>query len=203
MIDEGAITAAAAYVRDLLAGEASGHGVDHALRVCRTAAAIARSEGADVGVCRLAALLHDVDDHKLFPGTSASLAHAVSFLDAQGVEGDERHRVCQAIREVSFSANGMEPPSSLEAACVRDADRLDAIGALGVGRAFAFGGAHGRALWDESGECRDTTVAHFEDKLLLLAEGMSTQAGRLLAAGRGAYLRGFYEEFVAEWRGER
>lgn len=63
--------------------------------------------------------------------------------------------------------------------------------------------AMGRALWDESGECRDTTVAHFEDKLLLLADGMSTQAGRILAARRGAYLRGFYEEFVAEWRGER
>lgn len=86
---------------------------------------------------------------------------------------------------------------------MRDADRLDAIGAIGVGRAFAFGGAHGRTLWDESGECRDTTIAHFEDKLLLLAEGMSTQAGRSLAAGRGAYLRAFYEEFVAEWRGER
>ncbi len=203
MIGEGTIAAATAYVHGLLAGEASGHGADHALRVCRTAAAIARSEGADVGICGLAALLHDVDDHKLFPETCASLDHATSFLDAQGVDGDERRRVCQAIREVSFSTNGMEPPSSLEAACVRDADRLDAIGAIGVGRAFAFGGAHKRALWDESEERRDTTIAHFEDKLLLLAEGMNTQSGRLLAAGRGAYLRGLYEEFIAEWRGER
>lgn len=203
MIDEQTVAAAIPYAQSLLAQDTSGHGMDHALRVCRTASQIARCEGADICICRLAALLHDVDDRKLSPGTCASLAHTASFLEAQCVDEADKDRVCQAIREVSFSANRMSPPGSLEAACVRDADRLDAIGAIGAARAFAFGGAYGHALWDGTGEDRGTVLAHFEDKLLLLADGMCTSTGRQLARSRGAYLRKFYEEFAAEWHGER
>jgi uncharacterized protein len=86
---------------------------------------------------------------------------------------------------------------------VRDADRLDAIGAIGVARAFAYGGAHGRALHDPTNADSATTIQHFYDKLLLLEGMMATDAGRCAAHHRDAYLRGFLDEFLTEWGGER
>lgn len=173
------------------------------MRVFHTVQHIAREEGADQGIVCLAALLHDVDDAKLSPDTAATLGNARAFLDAHGVTADEAEAVLTAIREVSFSKNGGTAPSTREAACVRDADRLDAIGAIGVARAFAFGGSRGRALHDPTGKDQATTIAHFHDKLLLLKDMMCTQAGRRLAEGRDRYLRSFLDEFMAEWEGER
>lgn len=203
MIDKDVLVAAEAYARDLFAGDASGHDFEHTLRVFHTVQHIAREEGADQGIVCLAALLHDVDDAKLSPGTAATLGNARAFLEAHDVEGGEAEAVLTAIREVSFSKNGGEEPSTLEAACVRDADRLDAIGAIGVARAFAFGGSRGRALHDPTGRDQATTIAHFHDKLLLLKDMMCTRAGRRLAEGRDRYLRSFLDEFMAEWDGDR
>jgi len=203
MIDEAVIGEAKRYVAQAFAGDSSGHDVHHTLRVHRMACRIADEEGADVGVVSLAALLHDVDDHKLSPRTHATLGNARAFLGEHHVAEREAQRVLAAIREVSFSENGSAPPSSIEAACVRDADRLDALGAVGIARAFAFGGAHGRALHDPEGDDASTTIAHFYDKLLLLEEMMSTRAGRRLAEGRTATIRRFLEDFYAEWDGVR
>ena len=141
MIQNAVLEAAERYVREFFAQDASGHDWHHTMRVRRTAARIAAEEGADGGVVALAALLHDVDDAKLSPQTAEGLLNACCFMEEQSVAEEDRQAVLTAIREVSFSKNGAAAPSSVEAACVRDADRLDAIGAIGVARAFAFGGA--------------------------------------------------------------
>lgn len=203
MIDQHVIEHARAYVSDFFAGDASGHDVWHTMRVYNLAARLAREEGAREDVVELAALLHDVDDAKLSLDTADDLGNARAFMRQHAVDDEDAQAVLSAISEVSFSKNGGAAPSSLESACVRDADRLDAIGAIGVARAFAYGGVRGRALHDPTSTDATTTIQHFYDKLLLLEDMMATDAGRRAAHRRDAYLRGFLEEFLAEWDGER
>ena len=128
-ITSAVLMAAEAYAREFFAGDASGHDVHHTLRVARTARSIAAEEGADANIAQLAALLHDVDDHKLSPDTAATLGNARAFLAAHHVAEPDASAVLTAIGEVSFSQNRDAPPSSLESACVRDADRR----VIGVG----------------------------------------------------------------------
>ena len=203
MIDESTLAAAEQFARDAFAGDASGHDWHHTLRVRRLAETIAADEGADLRVVALAALLHDVDDAKVSPATSERLDNARAFLAEQGVGERDAEQVLDAIREVSFSKNGGACPSSLEAACVRDADRLDAIGAIGVARAFAYGGSTGRAMHDPTGDDRTTTIQHFHDKLLLLRDLMCTDAGRRIAEARHEVTQAFLDEFLLEWDGAR
>lgn len=199
MIDAQTMRDAEAYVGAFFSRDASGHDAHHSLRVRRTAVRIARAEGAREDIVALAALLHDVDDHKLSPATADTLGNARTFLASHGVKDGDAQTILTAIREVSFSQNGGAAPSSLESACVRDADRIDALGAIGVARTFAFGGAHGRALHDPTGQDRATSVQHFYDKLLRLKDLMCTPAGRALAEERDAFMRAFLEEFLREW----
>ena len=203
MISNETLVDAQAFARGIFAGDASGHDVEHTMRAVRTARRIAREEGADEGIVCLAALLHDVDDAKLSPETAESLGNARAFLAEHNVDADETQAVLTAIREVSFSKNRDTAPSTLESACVRDADRLDAIGAIGVARTFAFGGSRGRALYDPTRTDRGTTIAHFYDKLLLLKDMMVTREGKRMAKERDRFLRTFLDEFLAEWEGER
>lgn len=107
---------------------------------------LAEKEGADVFIVQLASLLHDVDDIKLSPQTYKNKANAISFMKSQNLSNEICEQVCQIIEQVSFS-NGIIP-TSLEAKCVQDTDRLDAIGAIGIARTFAYGGSHGRAIYD-------------------------------------------------------
>lgn len=200
---EEAIRAAQRYVQAFFAHEASGHDAHHTMRVYRTARRIAEREGADEATVALAALLHDVDDAKLSPQTAETLGNARAFLAGQGICGQEAEAVLTAIREVSFSKNGATPPSTLEAACVRDADRLDALGAIGIARTFAFGGSRGRMLHDPTGADAGSSTQHFYDKLFKLKDMMCTEAGRQMAEGRDAVLHQFMDEFLAEWAGER
>lgn len=203
MIGAETIAEAQSYAREVFSGDASGHDVEHTMRVLNTARHIAEEEGAEQGIVCLAALLHDVDDAKLFPETAETLGNARMFMETHQVEPADAEAVLAAIREVSFSKNGGAQPSTLESACVRDADRLDAIGAIGIARAFAFGGSHGRMLHDPTGINAQTTIAHFHDKLLLLKDMMCTQTGRRIAESRDHFLREFLDEFLAEWSGER
>ena len=105
------------------------------------------------------------------------------------------------IDRISFSRNTL-PPDTLEGKCVQDADRLDALGAIGVARTFAFGGSHGRAIHDPEGEDRSSSIAHFYDKLLLLKDRMNTETGRRMALHRHEYLKNFLAEFLSEWDGK-
>lgn len=188
------------YARWVFAEDASGHDFYHTLRVYKLALKIADEEGADRMIVALAALLHDVDDRKLSPQTSESKGRAVSFLREHGASEEQIAAVVQIISEVSFSTGCT--PSTIEGKCVQDADRLDAIGAIGIGRAFAYGGSRGRAMHDPEGKDDSTTIAHFYQKLLLLKDRMNTPAGKRLAEARHQFTAAFLDEFLTQWNGE-
>ena len=196
------INKAMEYARQIFAGDGSGHDFDHTLRVYHMAVRIAGEEGADVEMVALAALLHDVDDHKLSPETCENKDRAVAFLKSQGMDAQKIHRIVEIISQISFSA-GNGRPSTLEGMCVQDADRLDAIGAIGIGRAFAFGGSRGRRMHDPDGLDKTATVEHFYDKLFKLKDLMTTSTGKYLARQRDEFMHSFLEQFYAEAVGER
>ena len=188
-MNDTVIAAAAAYIQDLFRGNSGGHDAEHSLRVYRGALLIAEGEPAcDREVVALAALLHDADDHKLF--RTEDNANARAFLTAQKVTPEKIEQICRAINAVSFSQNRGRRPDTLEGRIVQDADRLDALGALGIARTVAYGGEHGRPLED--------SIAHFHEKLLLLRDELNTETARRIAAPRHAFL----EQFLAEYEKE-
>lgn len=177
------------YIRALFRDNTDGHGADHTLRVYRNAVQIAENEpGCDRELIVLAALLHDADDHKLF--RTENNANARAFLAENGVPEDRADRICEVINAVSFSRNRGKVPETPEGKIVQDADRLDALGAVGIARTFAYGGKNGRSLED--------SVQHFYDKLLLLRDMMNTETGKQLADGRHAFLEAFLQELEKE-----
>ena len=178
--------AAIEYIRQLFAENADGHGLEHALRVYRTALYLAKSApAADPLVVALGALLHDADDHKLFH--TEHNANARRFLTEQGVDAETADRICGAINAVSFSQNRGKRPETIEGQLIQDADRLDAIGAVGIARTFAYGGKHGRTP--------EASIAHFHEKLLLLKDLMNTEQAKALAEERHAFM----EAFLRQW----
>ena len=213
-MEEAILKNAEAYVQEVFAADHSGHDAAHTMRVCRTARMLAEEEGAGLFIVQLAALLHDVDDRKLSPETSAHKDRAAAFMRGQGLGEDVVRTVCGIIGEAAYAGRDSVVPASIEGKCVQDADRLDALGAVGVARAFAYGGSRGRVMYDPkiapamgmSGEAYrrhvSTTVNHFYEKLFLLKDMMNTEAARRLAEHRERYMRGFLEEFFAEWEGK-
>ena len=184
------------YVREIFGADSSGHDFDHTLRVYRMAVRIAEEEKADVDTVALAALLHDVDDHKLSPDTADTKSRAAAFLQAYEIDCAAAERILHIIDQISFSRNTL-PPDSLEGMCVQDADRLDAMGAIGIARTFAYGGANGRAIY-APGDDR-CSIAHFYEKLLLLKDRMNTPSARAMAEERHSFLENFLRTFLAEW----
>ena len=183
------IRAAEAYVRALFEGNADGHGSEHSLRVYRTAMRIAGTvPGADRFIVALGALLHDADDHKLFE--TEDNANARRFLDGQGIDADTAGRICGVINSVPFSRNRGKKPDTAEGMIVQDADRLDAIGAVGIARTFAYGGKHGRSP--------ESSIAHFHEKLLLLKDMLNTPEARNMAADRHAFMEAFLQQWERE-----
>ena len=196
-------------LRERFSSDSSGHDIDHTLRVARTAMVIQSAEGGDPDIVELAALLHDADDRKLFG--SEGCPFACSIMKGLGFDGDEMDRVIAIIRQVSFKGTDSVSPDSLEGRIVQDADRLDAIGAIGIARAFAYGGSRGRRMHDPSEppkagmDAREyyanegTTVNHFHEKLLLLKDMMNTDTGRRMAESRHAFMLEFLDRFEEEW----
>lgn len=209
------IALAMAHVKEKFENEYSGHDWFHTLRVFRTATRIAETEGADVVIVQLAALLHDVDDRKLSPETYAEQKNARSFLAENGVEESVVCEICRIISEVSFVGSDSAVPSTLEGKCVQDADRLDAIGAIGIARAFAYGGNHNRLMYhpdiapnpnmskEEYIKSNSTTVNHFYEKLFKLTDMMNTDTAKQIAKERDEYMKAFIAEFMDEWEGKR
>lgn len=204
------------YIKEIFSGDSSGHDYYHTVRVYRIATEIAKQEYADVNIVQLAALLHDVDDKKLSPETHATKKNAVDFMTANGVDADIINIVCKIIDEVSFAGTDSVVPSTIEGKCVQDADRLDAIGAIGIARTFAYGGSRGRKIYDPDIKPRigmskeeyqknlsSTSINHFYEKLLLLKDMMNTTAGKKMAEHRQAIMQEFLNEFLAEWKGEK
>ena len=208
------IERAQAYVRVKFENEYSGHDYFHTLRVFKIATHIAECEGANVEIVRLAALLHDIDDRKIYPETYSTQANARTFLTSNGVDESTTDYICRIIREISFGANNASP-STPEGKCVQDADRLDAIGAIGIARAFAYGGSHNRHMHnpdippnlnmtkEEYLNSESTTINHFYEKLFKLKAMMNTKTAIQIAESREAYMKGFVAEFMDEWDGIR
>lgn len=207
----------AEHVRGVLLGEPSGHDWWHVHRVWRTATAIGRQEqGADLDVVQLGALLHDIADWKLHGGDiHVGPATAREWLLRCAVDEPVIAHVCEIVATVSFNGAGVpDTHPTLEARIVQDADRLDAIGAIGIARTFAFGGAHRREIFDPDRvpELHRTaegyransspTINHFYEKLLLLRDRMNTEAGRRIAEDRHRFMEDFLDRFHREWNGE-
>lgn len=199
------------------ADEGSGHDWAHIRRVWHVSRELAAATpGADARVVELGALLHDVADWKFHAGDQQAGPRAARrLLTAQQAPEELIRHVELIIREISFKGLGVPTPMSTpEGQLVQDADRLDAIGAIGVARAFAYGGHKGRPLHDpqvppvahESFESyqRSTapTINHFYEKLLHLSARLNTPAARRVAAGRQAFMETFLAQFLREWEGE-
>lgn len=204
------------YVKQIFADDCSGHDYHHTMRVYRLAVQIAKKEKADLLIVQLTALLHDVDDAKLSPETHATKKNAVDFMESNGVDNEIIEAVCKIIEEVSFAGTDSVVPSTIEGKCVQDADRLDAMGAIGIARAFAYGGSKGRKIYDPEIKSlvnmskeeyqqnqNSTSINHFYEKLLLLKDMMNTDAAKRMAEHRQAVMEAYLEEFMAEWEGER
>lgn len=201
------------FIKEIFQNDFSGHDFFHSMRVYRTAINIAEAEHADLEVVALAALLHDVDDRKLSPMTAEKKENAARFMCSQNVSESEIRQVCQIIDEVSFKGTDSVRPSTPEGKCVQDADRLDALGAIGIARTFAYGGSHSRAIYDpelpprtamnqaQYYSSKSTSLNHFYEKLFLLEGMMNTETGKAIARKRTQYMQQFVDEFLNEWDG--
>jgi uncharacterized protein len=200
-------------VKTALSGESSGHDWWHTYRVWRTAHRIGEAEGADLLVVELAALLHDIADWKAHGGDSTVGSEmAKKSLVSLDLDPSVVDHVCRIIGDISFKGAGVEQPVlSLEGKVVQDADRLDVIGAIGIARAFAYGGAKGRLIHDPEVKPAEhqtaeaylkstgTTINHFYEKLLLLKDRMNTATGRAIAEGRHQFMEEYLRRFYEEW----
>lgn len=211
------IVTTAAYIEEKFRSEGSAHDWAHIRRVWRLARRLAAEAlEADHELTELGALLHDIADWKAHGGDyEAGPRAARAWLVGLGAPERLIGRVETLIREVSFKGLGVPTPvSSPEAALVQDADRLDALGAVGIARAFAYGGHKGRPLHDPAvvpvahdsfesyQQSTAPTLNHFYEKLLHMPERLHTPAARRIAAGWRAYMEGFVARFLAEWDGE-
>ena len=189
MNNEELLNDAIDYVSELLGKNSGGHDTAHSLRVYKNALKIAEKEaGCDLQVVSLAALLHDVDDHKIFNHENNENARA--FLAGKNIPDSKIEEICSVINSVSFSKNRGKRPETVEGKIVQDADRLDALGAIGIARTFAFGGEHGRSI--------EESVQHFYDKLLVLKDELNTDTAKAIAAKRHEFL----ETYIAELKDE-
>jgi uncharacterized protein len=203
------------YVKEIFEKEYSGHDYFHTLRVYKTATSIAIKEKANLQVVQLAALLHDIDDRKLSPLTHKNKDNARKFLLNNGVSLQVINQICDIIEEVSYKGVNCESVNSIESACVQDADRLDALGAIGIARAFAYGGANNRVMHNPEIEPKlnmnveeyrahiSTTINHFYEKLFNLKDLMNTSTAKAIAKEREEYMKDYIARFNAEWQGEK
>ena len=186
------------FIQNQFSGETTGHDYFHIERVVKVARRVAKEENADLFLVELAAWLHDVGDYKLNDGIDKSAELISEFLSELNVPQEIISKTIEIVSQVSFSKGNLA--ESLEAQIVQDADRLDAIGAIGLARVFAYGGSKEREIWNpENPEM--TTIQHFYDKLLKLKDLMNTHSARKIAQERHNYLEEFLEKFYKEWEG--
>ena len=203
------------FVEEKLAGEGSGHDWWHIYRVWNLAKHIAGQEGANLMVVELAALLHDIADWKFHDGDeNKGPQMAEQFLAANHVERRVIDPVIEIVASISYKGAGVPTPmKTLEGKVVQDADRLDAIGALGIARTFAYGGYKNRLIYhpeekpvlhqsfEDYKKNQGHTINHFYEKLLLLKDRMNTASGKRLAEARHQFMQTYLDQFYKEWDG--
>lgn len=196
--------------------ESSGHDWYHIERVWKLARQIAAAEGANREVAELGALVHDIADWKFHDGDETrGPLEAGRLLVREGAREAVVAEVVEIVATISFKGAGVRTGMrTLEGQCIQDADRLDAMGAIGIARCFAYGGHAGRLIHDPEvapvmlataeayKAARGTSLNHFHEKLLLLRERMNTPTGRGLAEARHRYMKDFVDRFLDEWNGE-
>ncbi|PWL39699.1 phosphohydrolase [Flagellimonas aquimarina] len=215
MTDSEILEHTISFVKETLENAEGGHDWFHIERVFNTAKFISKHEKVDALVVKLAALLHDIADPKFYNGDeSIGPKMAYDFLNTLKVDQETINHIIEIIKHVSFK-NSLEKNqkvfSSIELKVVQDADRLDAIGAIGIARAFNYGGYKNRELHnpeispnlnmtkEEYKRSNAPTINHFYEKLLLLKEKMNTTTGKKLAEERHQYMLGFLKQFHKEW----
>lgn len=205
------------FVKQQLENAEGGHDWFHIERVYKNALLIAREEECDLEVVKLGALLHDIADSKFHDGDeTVGPKTARTFLEKENVREETIQHVVKIIENISFKGGNFEKKfNSKELEIVQDADRLDAIGAIGIARCFNYGGFKNRVLFnpvippkmnmtkDEYKNSDSPTINHFYEKLLLLKDKMNTETGKKIALERHKYMENFLSQFYAEWEGER
>ncbi len=188
-INKEIIEDAKEYVKELFKDNSDGHDYDHTIRVYNNALKISKSyKDADIFIISLASLLHDADDYKLF--NTVNNENAIKFLKSKNLDDLIINKICNVINEVSFTKNKDKTPSTIEGMIVQDADRLDAIGAIGIVRCFSYGAKNNRSY--------SSSLKHFDEKLLLLKDMMNTSKGKKIAEKRHKYMIEFLKEFSKE-----
>ena len=203
------------YAKRVLDLDTSGHDWSHIERVVNTTKTIAQEEGADLFICEAAALLHDVIDDKIVKDPAVALKELKEFLTSIELTSEQIDAIESIITRMSFKNHKEQQELSLEGKVVQDADRLDAIGAIGIARVMCYSGSTGRPIHrpelkpreeltpEEYRNGESTAIMHFYEKLLKLKELMNTDYGRELAKGRHAFLEMYLEQFYEEWEGLR
>lgn len=204
------------YISAEFAIEGSGHDWFHVDRVRRLSLMIGEKEGSDPFVTEMAALLHDLDDWKIAAPEVEPLQRAKEWLGRMQVSVERKVAILNVIEDISFKgANISTPVHSKEAAVVQDADRLDAMGAIGIARTFAYGGHKNRLIYDPAinpvmhddfqsyKNSTAPTVNHFYEKLLLLKDRMNTRTAMALAQQRHQFMESFLEQFFDEWEAKK
>ena len=203
------------FVKKQLENAEGGHDWFHIERVYRNALLIAQEEKCDLQIVQLGALLHDIADSKFHNGDeSIGPKIAREFLESQQLDSEKISNVIAIIENISFKGGNFEKKfSSIELDIVQDADRLDAIGAIGIARAFNYGGFKNRALYnpkiapkldmstEEYKKSQAPTLNHFYEKLLLLKDKMNTTTAKKIAEERHRFMESFLAQFYAEWDG--
>lgn len=195
-------------VKIKLQNEGTGHDWEHVYRVCNCAEIIAQKEqNVNMFILKICALLHDVADHKFISKESERKKIISDILFEVNITSEYTNEIFRIIESISFQ-NGENPIKSdrIESKIIQDADRLDSIGAIGIARAFAYGGSKGTPIFSPQvstqGLCQDT-IEHFYSKLLKLSSNMNTQTGKEMAVKRHEFLELYLKEFYTEWFGEK
>lgn len=205
------------YIKLELSGDGSGHDWWHIVRVTKTAMQIGIKEGADLFIVELGAMLHDLGDFKFHNGDDTVGPRMVTeWLEKMNLDSDTIKKVVDIVKEISYKGSEVETPmSTLEGEIVQDADRLDAIGAIGIARTFAYGGSKSREMhnpdvkpenhynFEDYKNSKAPTINHFYEKLLLLKDRMNTATASKMALKRHEYMKDYLDQFYKEWEGER
>lgn len=188
------------YVKSKLMSESTGHDFHHAIRVMNNAVQISKNIDVDLEVVKVAALTHDLIDKKVSSNVKDSIVDLRRILSEVGYSSDRITKVIEIINNVSFSKGNI--PKSIDGKIVQDADRLDALGAIGIARTFAFGGKHNRMIYNPDANDNNDSLSHFYEKLLRLKKLMNTREATIIAEKRTDYMVDFLRRFYLEWDGK-
>lgn len=200
------------YAAHVLTNDKTGHNMSHIQRVVNLAQKIQTEEGGDPFIISASAYLHDCLDDKLIANPALAKKELITFLTKMALPEKQRQHILTIIEQISFSYQlDHTPLLTLEAKIVQDADRLDALGAIGIGRTFYYGGSQGNAMYlphhlpreqltKEEYRQSSTVIQHFYEKLFKLEASMQTSLGQKIAKERTHFMRQFVETFISEWK---